>query len=164
MSDEVRFTPQPKQARFLETTADIAVFGGAAGGGKTWSLLYEPLYHIKNQDFGAVIFRRTYPQITVEGGLWDESDRLYPFAGATSTKGSLRWQFPSGSTVVFRSMENEDDCRNFDGSQIPFIGFDQLESFTPKQFWYMLSRNRSTCGVKPYVLASCNPQPVKLAD
>ena len=165
MADQVRFEPQPKQSRFLETTADIAVFGGAAGGGKTWSLLYEPLHHVRNNPgFGAVIFRRTYPQITVEGGLWDESDRIYPFAGATSTKGALRWQFPNGSTVVFRSMENEDDCRNFDGSQIPFIGFDQLESFTAKQFWYMLSRNRSTCGVRPYVRASCNPQPGWLAE
>lgn len=164
MSDQVKFSPQPKQALFLKSTADITIFGGAAGGGKTWSLLYEPLYHTKNENFGGVIFRRTYPQITVEGGLWDESDRLYPFAGATSTKGVLRWVFPSGATVVFRSMENEDDCRNFDGSQIPYIGFDQLESFTPKQFWYMLSRNRSTCGVRPYVRASCNPQPGWLAD
>lgn len=164
MSESVRFEPQPKQQAFLSSSADIAIFGGAAGGGKTWSLLYEPTYHLANGDFGAVIFRRTYPQITVEGGLWDESDRLYPFAGGVSTKGALRWQFPSGATVVFRSMENEDDCRNFDGSQIPLIGFDQLESFTAKQFFYMLSRNRSTCGVRPYVRASCNPQPGWLAD
>jgi len=164
MNEQVKFTPQPKQALFLQSNADITIFGGAAGGGKTWGLLYEPLYHIKNENFGGVIFRRTYPQITVEGGLWDESDRLYPFTGATSTKGSLRWAFPSGATMVFRSMENEDDCRNFDGSQIPYIGFDQLESFTPKQFWYMLSRNRSTCGIRPYIRASCNPQPGWLAD
>lgn len=163
-ANEVRFEPQPKQVQALKSAADVVVFGGAAGGGKTWTLLYEPLYHIGNQNFGGVIFRRTYPQITVEGGLWDESDRIYPFTGATATKGALRWQFPSGATMVFRSMENEEDYRNFDGSQIPFIGFDQLESFTAKQFWYMFSRNRSTCGVKPYIRATCNPQPGWLAD
>lgn len=164
MSEEVKFTPQSKQEQALKSTADILIFGGAAGGGKTWTLLYEPLYHIGNPDFGAIIFRRTFPQITLEGGLWDESDRLYPFAGATSTKGALRWVFPSGSTVVFRSIENEDDRYNFDGAQIPLIGFDQLESFTAKQFWYLLSRNRSTCGVRPYVRATCNPQPGWLAE
>lgn len=164
MSDQIRFDPQPKQAQFLKSNADIAIFGGAAGGGKTWSLLYKPTYFTGNKEFGGVIFRRTYPQITVEGGLWDESDKVYPFAGATSTKGALRWTFPSGATVVFRSMENEDDYRNFDGSQIPYIGFDQLESFTAKQFWYMMSRNRSTSGVRPIIRASCNPQPGWLAD
>lgn len=163
-SEEIRFEPQPKQEQFLKSSADIAIFGGAAGGGKTWSLLYEPLYHTANPLFGAIIFRRTYPQITLEGGLWDESEMIYPYAGATSTKGSLKWQFPSGATVVFRSMENESDRYNYDGAQIPLIGFDQLESFTEKQFFYLLSRNRSTSGVKPYIRCSCNPQPGWLAN
>lgn len=166
MSDrqEVRFEPQPKQLQFLRSSADIAVFGGAAGGGKTWSLLAEPLFHVANPAFGALIFRRTYPQITLEGGLWDESEAIYPYTGATPTRGALRWQFPSGATVVFRSMENEADRYSYDGAQIPLICFDQLESFTAKQFFYMLSRNRSTCGVRPYVRATCNPQPGWLAE
>lgn len=159
MSTDVKFVPQPKQELFLKSTADITIFGGAAGGGKTWSLLYEPLYHIANPNFGAVVFRRTFPQITMEGGLWDESEQIYPYAGATATKGALRWTFPSGATIVFRSIENEQDVYNFDGSQIPLIEFDQLESFTEKQFFYMLSRNRSTCGVRPYIRASVNPRP-----
>lgn len=159
MSNEVKFVPQPKQQLFLESAADITIFGGAAGGGKTWSLLYEPLYHIKNPNFGAVIFRRTQPQILMEGGLWDESEKLYPYAEGQSQRGALRWSFPSGATVSFRSMENEMDYLKYDGSQIPLIGFDQLESFTEKQFFYMLSRNRSTCGVKPYVRGSVNPRP-----
>src|SRR5262249_15252659 len=60
------------QWAFHQSPADIALYGGAAGGGKSWSLLYEPLRHKSNRDFGAVIFRRTYPEITNEGGLWDE--------------------------------------------------------------------------------------------
>lgn len=163
-ANTVRFEPQPKQLQALRSSADIAIFGGAAGGGKTWALLVEPLFHIANPQFGALLFRRTYPQITLEGGLWDESEEIYPFAGAQMTKGNLRWQFPSGATVVMRSMENETDRYNYDGAQIPLICFDQLESFTEKQFFYMLSRNRSTCGVRPYVRASCNPQPGWLAN
>lgn len=161
---EVRFEPQAKQLQFLKSSADIAVFGGAAGGGKTWSLLTEPMFHIANPNFGALIFRRTYPQITLEGGLWDESEAIYPYTGAQPTRGNLKWQFPSGATVVFRSMENEMDRYSYDGAQIPLICFDQLESFTEKQFFYLLSRNRSTCGVRPYVRATCNPQPGWLAQ
>ena len=56
-----------KQEQFLSTPADIAIYGGGAGSGKTWALLLEPLRHINNPKFGAVIFRRTYPQITNEG-------------------------------------------------------------------------------------------------
>jgi len=59
--------PQPRQETFLSSPADIAIFGGSAGGGKTWALLLEPLRHINNKDFGAVIFRRTIPEITHEG-------------------------------------------------------------------------------------------------
>jgi len=56
-------------------------------------------------------------------------------------------------------MEHEDDRYNFDGAQIPLIGFDQLEHFTEKQFFYLLSRNRSTCGISPYIRATANPDP-----
>ncbi|MDE2107410.1 MAG: terminase family protein, partial [Patescibacteria group bacterium] len=160
----VTFKPQAKQAQFLSCTADVAIFGGSAGGGKSWSLLYEPLIHRENPNFGAVIFRRTYPQIFLEGGLWDGSEELYPYAGAVGSKGKGGWTFPSGARVNFCTMENEQDRFKYDGAQIPLICFDQLEHFTKKMFFYMLSRNRSTCGVKPYVRASCNPQPGWLAE
>jgi hypothetical protein len=73
----VRIGPQEgPQTLFLSSAADIAIYGGAAGGGKTFAELLEPLRHVGNKDFGAVIFRRTTPQITNEGALWDESLKL----------------------------------------------------------------------------------------
>lgn len=151
--------PQPgPQERFLASAADIAIAGGAAGVGKTWALLLEPLRHIDNAEFGAVIFRRESPQITNEGGLWDESEKLYPTLHAQPrTSPALEWKFPSGMKVRFAHMQYEKDRQAWDGSQIPLIGFDQLEHFLEGQFWYMLSRNRSMCGVRPYVRATCNP-------
>lgn len=164
MSEARTFAPQPKQLLFLESDADITIFGGAAGGGKSFSLLYEPFHDITNPKFSAVVFRRTYPQIYMTGGLWDISEELYPYAGGSPTKGNGLWVFPSGASVEFRSMEHEDDRYKYDGAQIPLIEFDQLESFTEKQFFYMMSRNRSMSGAKSRIRASANPQPGWLAD
>jgi hypothetical protein len=145
------------QELWLKSSADIAVYGGSAGGGKTWALLMEPLRHIKNPHFGAVIFRRTSPQITNEGGLWDEASKIYPQIGAVPRVGDLEWHFPRGSKLAFRHLQHESNKFDWQGSQIPLLGFDELTHFTETQFFYLLSRNRSTCGVRPYVRATVNP-------
>lgn len=156
--EEITLQPQPgPQVAFACTPADIAVYGGAAGGGKTWSLLFEPLRHIENPRFSTVTFRRTFPQITNEGGLWDESALMYPMVSAEPKVSVLEWEFPSGATARFAHMQHEDDVHQWQGAQVPLINFDELTHFTERQFFYMLSRNRSMCGVKPYVRATTNP-------
>lgn len=156
--DRVEIRPQPgPQEQFARCPADIALYGGAAGGGKSWSLLLEPLYHVANPHFGAVIFRRTHPEITNEGALWDQSLRLYPAAGGTPKVGDLSWSFRSGATVSFGHMQHEADVLKWHSSEIALLEFDELTTFTEHQFVYMLSRNRSTSGVRPYVRAGCNP-------
>lgn len=150
--------PQPgPQERFLATPADIAIYGGAAGGGKTWALLLEPLRHEANPAFGAVIFRRNSKQVRNEGGLWDESAKLYPLVGAKPQESILQWRFKRGAKLKFDHLEHEKNKYDWQGAQIPFIGFDELTHFTKSQFLYMLSRNRSTCGVQPYIRATTNP-------
>ena len=145
------------QENFLANPADIAIYGGSAGGGKSFALLLEALRHVGNKDFGAVIFRRTTPQIFNEGALWDEARRVYAPLGAEPRRGDRCFQFPSGASVGFGHLQYEDTVLDFQGSQIPMIGFDELTHFEESQFWYMLSRNRSMCGVRPYVRATCNP-------
>lgn len=145
------------QELFLSTPSDIAIYGGGAGGGKTWGLLMEPLRHIANPGFGAVFFRRSTVQIRNEGGLWDESATLYPLLGAVPKEHELWWRFPSEAAVTFAHLEHDKTVLGYQGSQIPLICFDELTHFSPKQFWYMVSRNRSMCGVRPYIRATCNP-------
>ena len=90
--------PQPgPQERFLASPADIVIYGGAAGGGKSYGLLLEALRHVNNSKFGAVIFRRNANQITSEGGLWDTSMQIYPYAGGKPSQSPRpTWKFPSG--------------------------------------------------------------------
>jgi predicted phage terminase large subunit-like protein len=161
-----RFTPHKgPQTAFLNSKAHIAVYGGQAGGGKTWALLVEAARHVDVPGYGAVIFRRTSPQITNEGGLWDESMGLYPKLGGVP-RHTLDWQFrrkdgelKDAANIGFRHLQHEKDKLTWQGSQIAMLGFDELTHFTESQFFYLLSRNRSTCGVTPYVRATTNPVP-----
>lgn len=154
----IEFGPQPgPQTAFMETIADIAIYGGAAGGGKSYGLLLDPLRHIQVAGFGGVIFRKTAVQVRNEGGLWDESSKIYPYSQATGRAFALEWNFQSSARLKFAHLEYDKNVYDWQGSQICYIGFDELTHFTAFQFWYMLSRNRSTCGVRPYVRATTNP-------
>lgn len=151
--------PQPGyQEKALSTSADIAILGAAAGVGKTFGLLLDPVRDLHIKGFGGVIFRRTSTQIRSEGGLWDTSMNIYPYAGGIPKESVLEWQFKR-SKLKFSHLEHEKNIFDWQGAQIPFIGFDELNHFTRKMFIYLLSRNRSTCGVRPYVRATCNPDP-----
>ena len=157
--EKVIFRPQKgKQEKFLACSADICIYGGAAGGGKSYALLLEPLRHIGNKQFAAVAFRRTSPQILNPGGLWTESFNIYGLFGATpKLSPKPMWIFPSGATITFSHLEMEQTKYDWQGSQIPLIMFDELTHFSETVFFYMLSRNRSMCGIRPYVRATCNP-------
>ncbi len=160
MGKIIRIGPQKgPQERFLATSADICIYGGAAGGGKTFGLLLEPIRHMNNKNYNAVIFRSNYTQVTSPGGLWDSSGKIYSLVkGAYPLKTpKLHWTFKSGATVNFAHLGSDSDCQNWQGSQIAMIGFDELTHFSKHQFFYMLSRNRTDSGVAPYVRATCNP-------
>jgi len=150
--------PQGPQAQaFLKSPADIVIFGGVAGCEKTYSILLDPLRHVHDPAFEAVIFRRTTTEILKSGALWDTSYELYRLCGAEPNRTRLEWRFPSGAKITFAHMEHEDDRFAWAGSQVAVIAFDQVETFTERQFWFMLSRNRSAAKVRPYMRATCNP-------
>lgn len=156
-----RFYLQPKQREFCRSKADIIVFGGAAGGGKTRALLYKPIYnrHHENPGFTGVIFRQTYNEIVEAGGLWDEASDIYPYLGARGIVSAYEWRFPSGAKMVFRHLEEEKTKYKYKGAQFCYLAFDELTNFNESQVWYMFSRNRSMCGIKPYARFTTNPEP-----
>ncbi len=162
MGKEIRPQPGPQEA-FLTSPADVVIYGGAAGGGKTYGMLLDALHYTHVQGFGAVFFRKNHNQIFSEGGLWDTSLDLYTgLPNAVPTIGKSQWKFldPRGRTlsrVSFKHIERDMDLGKWQGSQICGLYFDELTHFSEKTFFYMFSRNRSLCGVRPYTRASCNP-------
>lgn len=126
-------------------------------------MLLSPLRYKNTARFGCTIFRRNFSQIFNQGGLWDESLRIYSGIKGAVPQASLgRWKFCDEkgrivSTVKFAHIERDQDLPKWQGSQICEIGFDELTHFSEKAFFYMLSRNRSSCGIEPFVRATCNP-------
>lgn len=147
----------------MATPASICIYGGAAGGGKSFGLLLSALRYKNVPGFGCTIFRRNFNQIFSQGGLWDESMQIYRGVRGSDPKFARgQWWFRDKdgnivSKVTFAHIERDEDVHKWQGSQICEIGFDELTHFSEKVFFYMLSRNRSTCGVAPFVRATCNP-------
>ena len=162
MSEPVIIGPQAgPQTEFLRSPADIVIYGGSAGGGKSYALLLEALRHTGTPGFTAVLFRRTTKLLINPGGLWDSSYEIYPMSlGTPRQNPNYEWVFGKQmpqATIRFAHMEHEKNRFDWQGSQICCICFDELTEFESSQFWYMQSRNRSTCGVQPYMRATTNP-------
>lgn len=153
-----QISPQEGPQRvFLGSDADIAIFGGSAGSGKSWALLLEAMrYPSSVAGFDAVMFRRNTTDLRKPGGLWDESMRLFPHANAIPVQHRLEWRWPGKGSVKLAHLEYDNTVLDWHGAQVPCICFDELTTFTRYQFFYLLSRNRSPTQVRPYVRASCN--------
>jgi hypothetical protein len=155
--ENVIWKPQPKQFEFMQRWEPEALYGGAAGGGKSDALVIEALRQVHIPNYRAIIFRKTYPQLT---DLVDKSRTYYramcPKARYNET--AHCWTFPSGAKIYFGSMQYTKDRTNYQGKAYDFIGFDELTHFTWDEYSYMMSRNRpSGPGTRVYMRATTNP-------
>ena len=117
-------------------------FGGAAGGGKSDALLMAALMFSELPGYAAIIFRRTYPELSLPGGLLDRAADWLGGTDARWNSTTKTWTFPSSATLSFGHMENEMDKFNYKSSEFHYIGFDELTSFTETQYTYLFSRLR----------------------
>lgn len=146
------------QEAFLSTSADIAIFGSGAGTGKSFGLLMDPLRGVHLPDFRAVAFRRTTVDLRKAGGLLDKAREIYKGLGAdiiTSPNITVKWE--SGAEIQMGHLQHAADRFDHDGAEYAVILWDELQHFEESQFWHLWSRNRSACGIRPYMRATCNP-------
>lgn len=144
------------QKLFHQSPAFELLYGGAAGGGKSDSLLMEALRYVHAPGYTAIIFRRTYPQLSQAGGLIPRSFELL-HSQAKWNGERKTWTFPSGATLEFGHIQYENDKYNYQGSAFSFIGFDELTQFTREQYLYLFSRARTTA-----TLPDGRPIPVRV--
>ena len=109
--------------------------------------------------FGGVVFRRTSPELTGPGSVWEEGKSIYPAFGVMRESPNLEVRFKAGGILQFLHLQHESDKLAHQSKGYLLICFDELTHFEESQFWYMLSRNRSVTGQRPYVRATCNPDP-----
>lgn len=157
MSNEIVWRPFQKQEDFLSLPDTVyeALYGGAAGGGKSECLLLLPLVRgfYKHPKFKGIIFRRTYSELEKEIIL--RSQHWYKPAGARYSDDKKRWSFPSGAIMQFGHAEYENDVRKYDTSEYNYMAFDELTSFTEFQYLYLaMSRVRSSTRELPTLVRS----------
>lgn len=149
--------PQPKQAIWMSRPEFEALYGGAAGGGKSDAMIIEALRQVHIPHYKGLILRKTYRQLTE---LVDKSLRYYPQAvpGAKYNGTRHEWTFPSGAKVIFGGMQHSKDRLNYQGQAYDFIGFDELTQFTWEEYDYLFSRCRPNgAGTRCYIRATANP-------
>jgi phage terminase large subunit len=150
---EYRAHPGPQRA-FLQSSADEVLYGGAAGGGKSWALLLEAARNIGKPQYRALLLRRTHPELRMS--LIDQSFRMFGDIGEFNAA-TNRWRFESGAEIWFGHMQHDRDMAKYQSAEFALIGFDELTTFTQRQYEFMLSRNRNTAGIKNKIRAASNP-------
>lgn len=140
--------PTPKQAEFLLMPDLEVLYGGSAGGGKSDALLMAALQYVEVPGYAAILFRRTYADLSLPGALMDRAHEWLQGTAAHWSEKNKTWTFPSGGTLSFGYLESENDKYRYQSAEFQFIGFDELTQFSETQYRYLFSRLRRIEGSK----------------
>jgi predicted phage terminase large subunit-like protein len=135
-------TAIPQQALFLTLDEEEALYGGAAGGGKTDALLAAGLQYVDVPGYAGILLRRTFPELRMPGSLLDRAESWLRPTDAHWDGLNTRWAFPSGATLGFGFLQTEVDKHRYQSAEFTFIGVDELTTFTESQYTYLHSRLR----------------------
>jgi phage terminase large subunit-like protein len=166
----IRLAPQPgPQTDFLACGADVVLTGGGAGGGKSYSLLLDPLRYAVGSGctpgWEGVLFRRHAKDLIGSGSLFEEARRLYVPTGAVMRAGEYmdaRWPHPAtgalegGPILAFRHLDGA-NVLDYQGKQYAWIGIDEATHLDLSWILYLITRARTVCGTRAVVRMTCNP-------
>ena len=146
------------QTDFLAADEKDVLYGGAAGGGKSYAMLVDPLRYAHKKAHRALILRRSMPELRE---MIDKSRELYPqaFPGAKFREVEKLWNFPSGAKIEFGFLERDADVYRYQGQAYSWIGFDEITHLPTEFSWnYLASRLRTTdSSIKTYLRCTANP-------
>ena len=146
------------QTDFLAADEKDVLYGGAAGGGKSYAMLVDPLRYAHKKAHRALILRRSMPELRE---MIDKSRELYPqaFPGAKFREVEKLWNFPSGAKIEFGFLERDADVYRYQGQAYSWIGFDEINHLPTEFSWnYLASRLRTTDPeIKTYLRCTANP-------
>ena len=159
VNNNIIFKPNDgPQTDFLAASERDVLYGGAAGGGKSYAMLIDPLRFAHRAAHRALILRRSMPELRE---LIDKSRELYPkaFPGCKYKEVEKLWNFPSGAKVEFGFLERDADVYRYQGQAYSWIGFDEITHLPTEFGWnYLASRLRTTDPeITPYMRCTANP-------
>lgn len=152
----IELSVTPKQKKFIDCDCDEVLFGGAAGGGKSYGQLIDALlFALKYKGSRQLILRRTFPEL--ERSLILNSLSLFPREIASYSVSAKKWTFRGGSVIEFGFCDGEKDVFRYQGAEYDIVRFDELTHFTETQYSYLISRIRGTNGFPKQIKSTANP-------
>lgn len=146
---ENRYIPHKpflNQIHFLANTSEELLYGGQAGGGKSDALLMSALQFVEKENYHALLLRRTYKDLALPNAIMNRcANWLRPFVESGEVKwlgNTKTYVFPTDSTLTFSYLAHNNDLDQYQGSELQFVGFDELTQFTERQYTYLHSRLR----------------------
>lgn len=151
--------PEAPQHAFLWLGCKEAFYGGAAGGGKSDALLMGALQYVDQPNYAAIIFRRTYTDLSLPGALMSRAKEWLAGTDARWNDTEKTWHFPSGASLTFGYLDNENHKYRYQSAEFNYIAFDELTQFPEEDYLYLFSRLRrqSTSEIPVRMRGASNP-------
>ena len=135
--------PFLNQVHFLTHPSEELLYGGQAGGGKSDALLMAALQYVSEPNYSALILRKTYQDLSQPNAIMDRANKWLSIHDELHWNSNTKtWSFPSGATLSFGYLNHNNDLDQYQGSELQFVGFDELTQFPENQYTYLHSRLR----------------------